>query len=92
MENKKVLDDSTLQNGKTITSYLAAAYAEGFDEGDGASWFDQIKAWAYLIKTGQCWQLQGWFGRTAQTYIQNGFISDKGIIDWDAINARINEN
>lgn len=64
----------------TWTPYLAAAYAEGFCEGEDASEAEQIQAWAYLIKTGQCWQLQGWFGRTAQGLIDAGVISTKGEI------------
>ena len=59
-------------------SYLACAYAEGFCEGEGASEEDQLEAWAYLIKTGEVWSLQGWYGRTAQSLIDAGKISKKG--------------
>ena len=54
------------------TSYLATAYAEGFCEGEGATEAQQIEAWQYLIDTGLCWQLQGWFGRNAQGLIDDG--------------------
>lgn len=54
------------------TPYLAAAYAEGFCEGEGASDEEQLEAWQYLIDTGLCWRLQGWYGRTAQALIDNG--------------------
>lgn len=41
-----------------------------------------LQAWSYLIKTGQCWGLQGWYGRHAQELIEEGIISPKGeIID-----------
>ena len=63
-----------------MTPYLAAAYAEGFCEGEGASEEEQLEAWAYLIKTGQCWSLQGWFGRTASDLIVQGIISKEGKI------------
>ena len=33
-------------------------------------------AWQYLIDTGLCWQLQGWFGRSAQRLIDSGVCSD----------------
>jgi len=59
-------------------SYLATAYAEGFCEGEGATEQEQLEAWAYLIKTGLCWSLQGWFGRNARNLIDNGVISEKG--------------
>jgi len=57
---------------KTLTPYLATAYAEGFCEGEGASKNDQLSAWQYLIDTGHCWHLQGWFGRNAQSLIDEG--------------------
>jgi hypothetical protein len=60
------------------TPYLAAAYAEGFCEGENATEQEQLEAWAYLIKTGQCWSLQGWYGRTAQSLINQGIISREG--------------
>lgn len=57
---------------KSLNHYLAAAYAEGFCEGEGASEKEQLSAWQYLIDTGACWKLQGWFGRTAQNLIEQG--------------------
>ena len=33
---------------------------------------EYIAAWQHLIDTGVCWQLQGWFGRTAHQLIQEG--------------------
>ena len=67
------------------TSYLATAYAEGFCEGENASLEEQIEAWAYLIKNKICWELQGWFGRSAQNLIDNDMISREGVINWDAV-------
>lgn len=67
------------------TPYLATAYAEGFCEGEGATATEQLEAWAYLIKTGQCWTLQGWFGRQANEYIAQGYIAKDGTINWDLI-------
>lgn len=66
-------------------SYLACAYAEGFCEGEGASIEEQIEAWTYLIKTGQCWTLQGWYGRNAINLIDQGLISKEGIINWELL-------
>ena len=53
-------------------NYLATAYAEGFCEGENATKEEQIAAWQYLINTGLCWKLQGWFGRTANALIEDG--------------------
>jgi hypothetical protein len=59
---------------KEMTSYLACAIAEGFCEGEGANRDDQITAWQYLVDTGQCWHLQGWYGRTATALIDQGIV------------------
>lgn len=55
-----------------MTDYMAVAIAEGFCEGENATEEQQIQAWQHLIDTGLCWQLQGWFGRTAKNLIENG--------------------
>lgn len=50
----------------------AAEIAEGIIEADD----DQIiEAWQTLHDTGVAYQLQGWFGRTAQDLIAQGLIS-----------------
>ena len=63
---------------REMNSYLAVAIAEGFCEGEGASANEQMDAWAYIIKTGMAWTLQGWFGRTVNTLIKDGWISREG--------------
>ena len=82
--------ETKFENGNEIEPYNACAYAEGFCEGDGASVADQIRAWAYLIKTGLCNTLQGWYGRTAASLMESGVISQDGIIDWDAVQESYN--
>jgi hypothetical protein len=52
-----------------MDSVTAVMIAEGCDE---ASEEKQIEAWQHLIDTGLCWQLQGWFGRTAMALIEQG--------------------
>lgn len=78
-------DLMVFNNSQILSFYLATAIAEGFCEGEGASREDQLKAWAYLIKTGKCWRLQGWFGRNAMNFINNNIISKKGEINWDRV-------
>lgn len=46
-----------------------------------------LEAWQHLIDTGLCWQLQGWFGRTAQRFIDAG-ICMKADLDSDVPNPR----
>lgn len=48
----------------------AVGIAEGWIEADSEEQI--IEAWQLLIDSGLCWQLQGWFGRTAQRLIEDG--------------------
>ena len=55
-----------------LNSYRAVALAEGFEEG---SQDEVIQAWQYLHDSGLAYQLQGWFGRTATSLIEEGLIN-----------------
>jgi hypothetical protein len=55
-----------------LNSYRAVALAEGFEEG---SQDEVIQAWQYLHDSGLAYQLQGWFGRTATSLIEEGIIN-----------------
>ena len=59
---------------RKMDSYLATGLAEGFEQGTEK---EVIAAWQYLHDTGLAYQLQGWFGRTAQELIKNKIIKDK---------------
>ena len=48
-----------------------------------------LEAWATLIESGQCWQLQGFYGRTASNLIDEGIISEDGTINWDEVYNRV---
>jgi len=56
--------------GEEMDNYTAVGIAEGFIECDDGT--KVIEAWQHLIDTGQAWQLQGWFGRTAMYLINEG--------------------
>ncbi len=53
-----------------MDQFEAIGIAEGFIECDDENKLNE--AWQYLIDTGLCWQLQGWFGRTAMHLIEEG--------------------
>jgi len=52
-----------------MTSYEAIMIAEGAQPSTKELY---IGAWQYLIDTGLCWKLQGWFGREATRMIEEG--------------------
>ena len=58
---------------KTLTSFNACEIAEGFD-GQEHTKREILTAWQWLVDTGQCWILQGWYGRTATYLIEEGLI------------------
>ena len=56
-----------------MDSFTATGLAEGFIEAESEE--QVIEAWLHLVDTGLAWQLQGWFGRTAQHLINEGVIT-----------------
>jgi len=58
-----------------MDNYKAVGIAEGFIEAENKE--QSIEAWQYLVDTGLCWTLQGWFGRTATSLIEQGIINPK---------------
>ena len=59
-----------------LDSYTAVGIAEGFIEAESEE--QVIEAWQYLIDTGICWTLQGFFGRTAASLIEQGVCRPRG--------------
>ena len=62
-----------------MDSYTACSIIEGFC-GFSPTREQELTAWATLIKSGDCWSLQGFYGRTASQLIDNGIISTDGQI------------
>lgn len=52
--------------------FTATMIAEGVEGFEAESEEEYLEAWQLLIDTGTCWQLQGWFGRTARDLIEAG--------------------
>ena len=55
-----------------MNDYEAIGLAEGFIEAESEK--QVIKAWQHLHDTGLAYKLQGWFGRTAQSLLEEGII------------------
>lgn len=53
-----------------VDNFTATGIAEGWIEAKSEE--QVIEAWQHLINTGLAWQLQGWFGRQAQSLIDAG--------------------
>ena len=60
------------QQEAPMDNFNAVGIAEGFIEGTEE---EQIAAWQHLHDTGLAYQLQGFFGRTAQSLLAQGIIS-----------------
>jgi hypothetical protein len=61
-----------LELGRVIVDYeddIEEIFEEGTEE-------QVIEAWQHLHDTGLAYKLQGWFGRTAQSLIEQGVINE----------------
>ena len=56
-----------------MDNFTAVAIAEGLIEADSEE--QVVEAWQHLHDTGLAYQLQGWFGREAQSLIEAGIIN-----------------
>ena len=57
-----------------MDNFTAIGVAEGFMEAESEKQW--LEAWQHLVDTGLAWQLQGWFGRSAQHLIDEGRINN----------------
>ena len=64
---------------RTMSVYEACSIAEGFNGGEDATNEQKVAAWQFLINTGAVDTLQGWFGRTAASLIEQGICKPRQI-------------
>jgi hypothetical protein len=58
---------------KDLTVYVACSIVEGFS-GEENTEEEILTAWQWLVDTGHCWELQGWYGRNASALVECGTI------------------
>lgn len=68
MSNKMI--QMQLPFGKPMSTFDAIMIAEGTYQAESPE--ELIQAWQMLIDTGMAYELQGWFGRTANSLIEHG--------------------
>lgn len=72
---------SPLSLGKPLDiTGLIIEYEQGDLDTNGT-----LTLFSELIRSGQCWTLQGHYGRTARCIIDSGLISPQGIINWNRV-------
>jgi Leu/Phe-tRNA-protein transferase len=62
---------ATTTTRATLTTFDCCAMIEGFD-GEEHTEDEILEAFQHLIDTGAAWTLQGWYGRTAASLIEQG--------------------
>jgi hypothetical protein len=68
-----------------ITEKNRINYIMGYECGD-LNDKETLELFSHLIKNGMVWKLQGHYGRTANSLINNDYICKNGNINWSYIN------
>tara|TARA_R100001443_G_scaffold116656_1_gene137892 strand:- start:949 stop:1182 length:234 start_codon:yes stop_codon:yes gene_type:complete len=68
-----------------VTDKNRINYIMGYECGD-LNDKETLELFSYLIKNGMAWTLQGHYGRTSKSLIDDNYIDKNGTINWDKIN------
>ena len=77
-------------DGTKIDPYSACGCFEGFEPREDI--LDNIRAASFIAGIGLWKTLQGHYGRTINSMVENGIMTWEGIINWDIVNELIENN
>ena len=81
--------ETKFNDGSRITTYTAVAIAEGFEESCDKDPIevqkDIVRAWSYICGTKIYRGLQGYFGRTVASLIEQKYMDDNGKVNWENV-------
>lgn len=87
MENELLFVPKSSRTGTAFNGYKAISIAEGFAEFTNHE--IEIEAWASIGQLGLHRTLQGFFGRSLQSLIDQEFLFDDFTINWDMVDQAI---
>ena len=67
-----------------ITDKNRINYIMGYEDGDLKD-KEILELFSHLIENGMAWTLQGHYGRTAKSLIDNNYIDKDGTINWETL-------
>lgn len=86
MENELFIPKSS-RTGTSFSPYVMVGIAEGFEPCNDPE--VQIEAWASIGQTGMYRTLQGFFGRSLQSMIDQEFLFEDFTINWEMVDQAI---
>lgn len=76
--------ETKFADGTEITPYSACGCFEGFEPREDV--LDNIRAASYIAGIGLWKTLQGHYGRTINSLVENEILTWEGIVNWDRVN------
>lgn len=73
------MQQQTNKTSKVNDLYTACSIIEGFD-GEEHTQKEELEAWSFIAKNGAWKTLQGWYGRSLNNLVENGYITWDGKI------------
>jgi hypothetical protein len=75
--------ETKFADGSEINPYSACGCFEGFEPREDV--LDNIRAASYIAGIGLWKNLQGHYGRTINSMVENGILTWNGIVNWERV-------